>query len=130
MGLRTCVSTLQHTAASPNHVDALGKAAAWLIEPMGMGKEYKVKGVTGGADAEGVWPFVASKIWDKDTMTVQVQHLAHDAWGAGAQGLVGSIGSSSMTSSHIVAGYCIYNVLSYPNCTIAWCSCWPVLGLS
>jgi hypothetical protein len=39
--------------------------------------------------------------------------------------LVGSVGSSRVTSSHIVVGYCTYNVLSYPNCTVAWCSCWP-----
>jgi NADH dehydrogenase [ubiquinone] 1 alpha subcomplex assembly factor 7 len=58
-GLRTRVSTLQHAAASPECVDTLGKAATWLIEPTGMGKEYKVMGVTGGVDAEGVWPFIA-----------------------------------------------------------------------
>jgi NADH dehydrogenase [ubiquinone] 1 alpha subcomplex assembly factor 7 len=63
MGLGTRVSALQRVATSPERADALGQAAARLVDPVGMGKEYKVMGVTSGAaraaDAEGAWPFVA-----------------------------------------------------------------------
>jgi hypothetical protein len=57
MGLGTRANALQRAAASPEHGDALAEAAARLVDPAGMGKEYKVMGLTGGAactaDAEG-----------------------------------------------------------------------------
>ncbi|KAN0134557.1 S-adenosyl-L-methionine-dependent methyltransferase [Lactarius tabidus] len=89
MGLGTRVNALQRTAASPERGDALTEAAARLVDPVGMGKEYKVMGLTGGAartaDAEGVWPFVAGEIIrEEDAAAVQAQHLSqsHDARGA------------------------------------------------
>jgi hypothetical protein len=87
MGLGTRVSALQRAAASPKRVDTLGKAAVHLVDPIGMGKEYKLVGVMGRAvhtaDAEGVWLFVAGEIGQEDAAAVQVQHLAHDSRGAG-----------------------------------------------
>ncbi|KAH9055203.1 S-adenosyl-L-methionine-dependent methyltransferase [Lactarius vividus] len=67
MGIGTRVSALQRAAASPARADALTEAAARLVDPAGMGREYKVMGVTGGAaaataDVDGVWPFVAGEI--------------------------------------------------------------------
>lgn len=61
MGIGTRVAALQRVAAFPERGVALEKAAARLIDGTGMGKEYKVMGVTSGVsgDTEGVWPFVA-----------------------------------------------------------------------
>ncbi|KAN0134498.1 S-adenosyl-L-methionine-dependent methyltransferase, partial [Lactarius tabidus] len=95
MGLGTCVNALQHAAAYPERGDTLAEAAAWLVDTAGMGKEYKVMGLTGSpacaADAEGVWPFVAGEIQEEDTTAVQAQHLSqsHDARGAGPAGAGG-----------------------------------------
>jgi NADH dehydrogenase [ubiquinone] 1 alpha subcomplex assembly factor 7 len=81
-GLSTRINTLQCTAASPKHADELDKAATQLVDPVGMGKEYKVMGVTSGAvcmaDADGVWPFIAGKLWKDDAAATQTQHLAQD----------------------------------------------------
>ncbi|KAH9970552.1 S-adenosyl-L-methionine-dependent methyltransferase [Lactifluus volemus] len=55
MGIGTRVGALQRTAASPERADALGKAAARLVDAGGMGREYKVMGVTSeikGKDGE------------------------------------------------------------------------------
>jgi NADH dehydrogenase [ubiquinone] 1 alpha subcomplex assembly factor 7 len=95
MGLGTRVNALQRAAASPERGDALAEAAARLVDPAGMGKEYKVMGLTGGAaraaDAEGVWPFVAGEIREEDATAVQAQHLSqsHDARRAGLVGVGG-----------------------------------------
>ncbi|KAN0134541.1 S-adenosyl-L-methionine-dependent methyltransferase [Lactarius tabidus] len=95
MGLGTRVSALQRAAASPERGDALAEATARLVDPAGMGKEYKVMGLTGSAacaaDAEGVWPFVAGEIREEDATAVQAQHLSqsHDARGAGLVGVSG-----------------------------------------
>ena len=63
MGIGTRVSALQRAAASPERADALVEAAARLVDPAGMGRQYKVMGVTGGAaDADGVWPFVTGEL--------------------------------------------------------------------
>ncbi|KAH9167860.1 DUF185-domain-containing protein [Lactarius sanguifluus] len=66
MGIGMRVGTLQRAAASPARADALTEAAVRLVDPAGMGREYKVMGVTGGAtaaaDADWVWPFVAGEI--------------------------------------------------------------------
>jgi NADH dehydrogenase [ubiquinone] 1 alpha subcomplex assembly factor 7 len=79
MGLGTHVNTLQRAAASPKHGKALSQAAACLMDPVWMGKEYKVMGVMGGAahtaDAEGMWLFVAGEIWEEDAAALQAQHL-------------------------------------------------------
>jgi NADH dehydrogenase [ubiquinone] 1 alpha subcomplex assembly factor 7 len=83
MGLSTRVSALQRAAAHPERADTLGKAAVRLVDPAGMGKEYKVMGVTGGAaraaHADGVWPFIAGELRNDDAAVAQVQHLAQDA---------------------------------------------------
>ena len=62
MGIGPRVSALQRAAASPARADALREAAARLVDPAGMGREYKVMGVTGRTEADGVWPFVAGEI--------------------------------------------------------------------
>ncbi|KAH8987098.1 DUF185-domain-containing protein [Lactarius hatsudake] len=67
MGIGTRVGALQRAAASPARADALTEAAARLVDPAGMGREYKVMGVTGGAtDADCVWPFVAGEIREEE----------------------------------------------------------------
>ena len=71
MGLGTRVSALRRAAASPERTDVLSKAAARLVDPAGMGREYKVMGVTAGAasaaDTDGVWPFIAGEIREQDS---------------------------------------------------------------
>jgi hypothetical protein len=70
MGIGPRVAALQRAAALPERGAALEKAAARLVDATGMGREYKVMGVTGGVggngggDAEGVWPFVAGEVQD------------------------------------------------------------------
>ncbi|KAI9439742.1 DUF185-domain-containing protein [Lactarius indigo] len=88
MGIGTRVSALQRAASSPARADALSEAAARLVDPAGMGREYKVMGVTGGAaptaDAEGVWPFVAGEIREEEKSATHAQHQAQDARGPSA----------------------------------------------
>ena len=71
MGLGTRVSALRRAAASPERADVLSKAAARLVDPAGMGREYKVMGVTAvaasAADTDGVWPFIAGEIREQDS---------------------------------------------------------------
>jgi hypothetical protein len=71
MGIGARVAALQHAAASPERADALEKAAARLVDATGMGREYKVMGVTAssGAAEEDVWPFVAGEAVDRDAGT-------------------------------------------------------------
>lgn len=66
MGIGTRVAALQRAAASPERGDALIKAAARLVDAAGMGKEYKVMGVTSGVGGgvEEVWPFVTGEVQD------------------------------------------------------------------
>jgi len=66
MGISARVDALQRAAVSPERADALGKAAARLVDAAGMGREYKVMGVTGGRDAEEVWPFIAGEVVARD----------------------------------------------------------------
>ncbi|KAN0134441.1 DUF185 domain containing protein [Lactarius tabidus] len=83
MGLGMRTNALQRAAASPERGDALAEAAARLVDPAGMGKEYKVMGLMGGAactaDAE------------EHAKAVQAQHLSqsHDTWGVGLVGVSG-----------------------------------------
>ena len=62
MGIGTRVAALQRAAAFPERGVALENAAARLVDGTGMGREYKVWGVTGGVGGgtERVWPFVAA----------------------------------------------------------------------
>ncbi|KAI0267855.1 S-adenosyl-L-methionine-dependent methyltransferase [Gloeopeniophorella convolvens] len=64
MGVSTRVGALQRASASPERADALGKAATRLVDATGMGKQYKVMGVTGGVKegGEGLWPFIAGEL--------------------------------------------------------------------
>ena len=66
MGIGTRVAAPRRAAAFPEHGVALEKAAARLVYDAGIGKEYKVMGVTGGVGGgtEGAWPFVAREIQD------------------------------------------------------------------
>jgi hypothetical protein len=70
MGIAARVAALQRAAISAERADALGKAAARLVDAAGMGREYKVMGVTGRpgrGDAEAeVWPFVAGEVVVQD----------------------------------------------------------------
>ena len=81
MGLNTRVDALRRAAASPERADALGEAAARLVDPAGMGREYKVLGVTSARarDPKGVWPFVAGEIGEKE----EAQYQPQDAPNAG-----------------------------------------------
>jgi len=40
-------------------VDKPGKAAAWLVDAAGMGRQYTVMGMMGARDAEEMWPFAS-----------------------------------------------------------------------
>ena len=86
MGIGTRVSALQRAAASPERTDALGEAAARLVDPAGMGREYKVMGVTGGAasatDVDGVWPFAAGEIREDEATGTGAPHQGQNAGGA------------------------------------------------
>jgi len=52
MGIGTRLAALRRAASSPEHEVALDKAAARLVDGAGMGREYKVMGVTGGIGRE------------------------------------------------------------------------------
>jgi hypothetical protein len=75
MGIGARVAALQRAAASPERTDALEKAAARLVDATGMGREYKVMGVTAhtiagtGATEEDVWPFIAGEVVDRGAAT-------------------------------------------------------------
>jgi len=69
MGIGARVDALQRAAVSSERADELRKAAARLVDAAGMGREYKVMGVTGGRDAEGVWPFIAGEVVVRDAPT-------------------------------------------------------------
>jgi hypothetical protein len=66
MGLGTRIATLRRAAASPERGVALEQAAARLVDGAGMGREYKVMGVTGGVvgGIGEVWPFIAGEAQD------------------------------------------------------------------
>ena len=68
MGIGTRIAALQRAAAFPERGVALEKAAARLVDGTGMGREYKVMGVTSGVsrDTEGVWPFVMGEVAERD----------------------------------------------------------------
>jgi hypothetical protein len=63
MGIGTRVAALQRAATSPERRIALEKAAARLVDGGGMGREYKVMGVTGGVGGGTgeVWPFIVGE---------------------------------------------------------------------
>jgi hypothetical protein len=71
MGIGARVDALQRAAVSSERADELGKATARLVDAAGMGREYKVMGVTGGRDAEEVWPFIAGEVVARDAPTVK-----------------------------------------------------------
>lgn len=83
MGLGTRISALQRAAPNPERADVLSKAAARLVDPAGMGREYKVMGVTAGtasaADTDGVWPFIAGEIQEQDPAASRAQDPPRDA---------------------------------------------------
>jgi hypothetical protein len=99
------VSALQHAAVSPERADALSQASAPLVDPAGMGREYKVMGMMGGAagatDTDGVWPFVASETQEEGAEATQARLLSPDARGAGVAG-IGFARSGSATSHFVV----------------------------
>jgi len=71
MGIGARVAALQRAAVSAERAEALGQAAARLVDAAGMGREYKVMGVTGrpgrgDAEAEEVWPFIAGEVVVQD----------------------------------------------------------------
>ena len=47
MGLSQRVDKLQRSASNPERSQAIGSAAERLVDPTGMGSQYKVLGVTG-----------------------------------------------------------------------------------
>jgi hypothetical protein len=75
MGIGTRVAALQRAAASPERGVALEKAAARLVDGAGMGREYKVMGVTGrvGGGTGEVWPFIAGEAQDTPEESVDRQ---------------------------------------------------------
>jgi len=66
MGIGARVAALQRAAASPERGVTLEKAASRLVDGTGMGREYKVMGVTGGVvgGTGEVWPFIAGEAQD------------------------------------------------------------------
>ena len=69
MGIGARVDALRRAAVSSDRADALGKAVARLVDPVGMGRQYKVMGVTGGREVEEVWPFIAGEVVAQDAPT-------------------------------------------------------------
>ena len=65
----------------------LSKAATQLVDPIGIGREYKVMGMTAAVanavDNDAMWPFIADEIQEEDAAASQAQHLSHDVRGAG-----------------------------------------------
>ena len=67
MGLRLRVDALVRNAKTDERRTAIRDAAKRLVDPVGMGKEYQVMGITNfgsGAEARSpadVWPFVDVK---------------------------------------------------------------------
>lgn len=65
MGLPFRLQGLLKAAKSEERREDLRGAAARLVDPVGMGKEYQVLGITGespsadGAEVAPVWPFMA-----------------------------------------------------------------------
>jgi hypothetical protein len=84
MGIGTRVAALQRTAASPERGVALEKAAARLVDGAGMGREYKVMGVTGGVGGGTgeVWPFIVGEAQD----TAKEESVGRPVEGAQALG--------------------------------------------
>jgi len=69
MGICVRVDALQGAAVSSEHVGALGKVAARLVDTAEMGRQHKVMGVmgvTGVRDTEEAWPFTAGEVIAKD----------------------------------------------------------------
>lgn len=66
MGISARVDALRHAAVSSDRADALGKGVARLVDPVGMGRQYKVMGVTGGREVGEVWPFIAGEVVARD----------------------------------------------------------------
>ncbi|KAF8150719.1 DUF185-domain-containing protein [Crassisporium funariophilum] len=62
MGLQLRLQSLLKNAATDTRRDEIRDAAARLVDPMGMGKEYQVMGITNHLPAGSqVWPFVEQK---------------------------------------------------------------------
>ncbi|KAN0134534.1 S-adenosyl-L-methionine-dependent methyltransferase [Lactarius tabidus] len=102
MGFGTRVNAIQRAAASPERGDALAEAAAWLVDPVGMGKEYKAMGLTGGAahtaDAEGCGCSLRAR-YGKRTQRLCRHSICLSLMTLRVR-LVGSVGSGSVMSSH------------------------------
>ncbi|KAI9508435.1 DUF185-domain-containing protein [Russula earlei] len=78
MGIGARIAALKRAAASPDRARAVEKAAARLVDVMGMGREYKVLGVTGGVggSAEEKWPFIAGEVQDAIQTNVKESQAA------------------------------------------------------
>ncbi|KAK0480196.1 S-adenosyl-L-methionine-dependent methyltransferase [Armillaria novae-zelandiae] len=58
MGLEARVNMLIRSAKTEERAEDIGKAAQRLVDEAGMGKEYKVLGISSSRSEHGVWPFV------------------------------------------------------------------------
>jgi NADH dehydrogenase [ubiquinone] 1 alpha subcomplex assembly factor 7 len=64
MGLWLRVNALVRNAQSGEREKAILEAAQRLVDPIGMGKEYKVMGIVAGDETTAfsdIWPFVEVK---------------------------------------------------------------------
>jgi NADH dehydrogenase [ubiquinone] 1 alpha subcomplex assembly factor 7 len=64
MGIQIRAAGLARSASSPERRRAIEDGANRLVDPLGMGEQYKVLGVVAkssgeGHDVGGVWPFTA-----------------------------------------------------------------------
>ncbi|KAG7451355.1 DUF185-domain-containing protein [Guyanagaster necrorhizus] len=58
MGLEARVNMLIRSAKTEERAEDIRKAAQRLVDEAGMGKEYKVLGISNSPSEHGVWPFV------------------------------------------------------------------------
>ncbi len=58
MGLEARVNMLIRSAKTEERAEDIKKAAQRLIDEAGMGKEYKVLGISSSRSEHRVWPFV------------------------------------------------------------------------
>lgn len=57
LGLEARLRKLMDTAATPERKDDIRKGATRLIDPMGMGSQYQVMGISMTPEGEEVYPF-------------------------------------------------------------------------
>jgi NADH dehydrogenase [ubiquinone] 1 alpha subcomplex assembly factor 7 len=58
MGLQLRVDALKHGSKTEQRERVIEEAAKRLVDSTGMGKEYRVLGITGSDKGQDTWPFM------------------------------------------------------------------------